>query len=73
MKERLYRDASWEAPCTFFSTKMRIITGQIHEINDASQDFMAGEGVAVSGRELGGALYSFLRQKENYKGTVSRK
>ncbi len=69
-KEWLYRDASWELPCTFFSNKRRIIKGQSHEINDFSQDSMAGEGVAVPGRELG-TPEPPLRQIKSYKGTVS--
>jgi hypothetical protein len=34
--------------------RRRIIKGQSHEINDFLQDSMAGKGVAVPGRELGG-------------------
>jgi hypothetical protein len=68
----LYRDASWETTYTLFSAKERIIKGQSHEINDVSRDSMAGEGVAEPGRELGDASHSFLHQKDNYKGTISR-
>jgi hypothetical protein len=70
VKKWLYPNTSWVAPCTLFSTKRRILKGQSYKINDFLQDSMVGEGVAVPGHELGGALHFVLRQKKIYKGTV---
>ncbi len=71
VKEWLYRDASWEAPCTLFSTKRRIIKGQSHEINNYFVGSCCWWRSGCTETRALWPLHLLLQQKENNKGTVS--